>query len=918
MHLPSWIEGTFLRTRLGRRIFLTFCVAVAVPAVAVSWLAWRTASANTLASSHAALRTEIKHYALGVFERLDTAHAVLRQAGAHDGPAIADQPLLTPFFSRIESVPASLDGTGSSLGASIARNAGRDGDIATLVVLPASGPGEETAVVLLVPHRDSGQGTLLAGVVRPDFLWGASDEQVFDGQMCVLAGGLVLRCHGDLPDPGRPGLTIHDEWELFLEPAFGAGSWRVTATGERPPVLASYLRFMAPLAAGLLLLVLMLSSMEIRRILVPLERLVGRIRAVGQGATTQPVVRRGDEFETLARTFDDMEGRIRRQMDTLRTLARIDRLILERVPLDAVVDVVIARIHEVSAVDGVGVSLLGADPERPKRHFLRMRNQRTLEPVSSFEDPLPASAYELEPGHWTPMAEAGAGFRAHGVQAVHVLAVGHRDQSRAWIALVCETGRTPDDEVLLEARELAERVAVALAVEEHEKLLLSQARLDPLTGLANRLAALEALALAIDSAKTSGETFATVFIDLDRFKSINDGLGHAQGDTVLMRAGERIREGIGPDSFLARFGGDEFFVILRNVRSPADAARITSNLTAAFAAPLASGGTELVVGFSAGVALYPEHGVQADELVHNADVAMYRAKKSGGGRMEFFNDEMNTLALDRVQLENDLRTAVRAGLLDVHYQPRVDSLTGRIVGVEALARWTHPTRGRIAPDVFIGIAEECGLIEELGELVLERACRQLATWKSHGIAPELMAVNVSSHQLRSGRLTDVVARAVTASGIDWSDLEIEVTESLLATGTGTALQQLQAMRDAGATVAIDDFGTGYSSLAYLKRLPVDTLKIDRAFMADLDEDGASLAVVRSIIALAKALDKRLVAEGVESDVHVELLRGLGCHVVQGYVYFPTLDPSACAKVLHGVPAAAPENKPWPPTTMQPL
>ncbi|MES5813930.1 EAL domain-containing protein [Pseudoxanthomonas sp. Soil82] len=899
MQLPPWIEGTFLRSRLGRRIFLTFCVAVVVPAAAVSWLAWRTASADALETSQAALRTEIKHYALNLFERLESAHALLRQVGANDRTTVADEALLKPFFSKVETVPLPLGGTAgdAGLGGRLARHAGDQALSTALVVLPARQDGEEAQVVILVPNRGERGDGLLAGVVRPGFLWGESDDQVFDGQLCVLAGDRVLRCHGDLPEAAQSTTAIRDEWELFLEPAFGAGSWRVTAVAERAPVLASYLGFLAPLALGLLLLVLMLSSMEIRRILVPLERLVGRIRAVGQGATTQADTRMDDEFETLARTFDDMEGRIRRQMDTLRILSEIDRLILERVPAAAVVDVVIARIHEISRVDGIGVSLAGVDPQQPKRHFLRMRGQRQVEAGSALPDTLHEAAYALEPGQWTPMREVGEGFAARGVQEVLVLAVGHREQSRAWIALACGDGGTPGEEVLLEVRDLAERVAVALAVEEHENLLLFQARHDPLTGLANRLAALEALDLAIEGAKASGETFATVFIDLDRFKSINDGLGHAQGDTVLVRAGELIRQGIGPDSFLARFGGDEFFVILRNVQSPADAARITSGLAASFATPLVSNGTELVVGFSAGVALYPEHGSQAHELIHNSDVAMYRAKKAGGGRMAFFDEEMNAAALNRVQLENDLRTAIRAGLLEVHYQPRVDSRSGRIVGTEALARWTHPVRGRIAPDTFIGVAEECGLIEELGELVLRKACHQMAAWKSRGLDPGLMAINVSSYQLRSGHLADTVGRAVAASGIQWRDLEIEVTESLLVSGSGAALQQLQALREAGATVAIDDFGTGYSSLAYLTRLPVDTLKIDRAFMADLADDGASLAVVRSIIALASALDKNIVAEGVESAARVQLLRGLGCHIVQGYVYYPPLDPGACAEVL---------------------
>lgn len=899
MRLPPWIEGTFLRSRLGRRIFLTFCVAVIVPAVAVFWLTWRTASTNALASSQKVMRSETKHFALTVFERLESAHAMLQRVDADGAAGTVDQSLLQPFFSRIEQLPLPLrDGGGPGLDAALARHAGARVLSAALVVLPAQAPGREPRVLLLSPRQGARGNQLIAGIVRPDFLWGNSEDQAFNGRVCVHAGRHTLNCAGDAPVNQDPRLVLRDEWELFLEPAFAAESWRFMAVGERRPMLASHLNFLAPLAVGLLLLVLMLSSIEIRRILVPLEALVARIRAVGQAGAPAVDARMDDEFDTLTHTFGDMESRIRRQMDTLRTLSEIDRLILERVPAAVVVDVVIGRIQQIAEVSGVGMTLRGVDPQAPKQHFLCMRGQgQTETSTASSLQPLHETAYDLEPGRWISMQQVGAGLQRHGVQQVLVLALGHRDQSRAWLALACNAGQAPDEDTLVEVRELAERVAVALAVEEHENLLVFQARHDPLTGLANRLAALEALAKAIERSNASGDGFAAVFIDLDRFKSINDGLGHAQGDLILVHAGERIRQSIGPEHFLARFGGDEFFVILRNMHSPAEAARVTANLAAAFEAPIMANGTELVIGFSAGLAMYPEHGVHAHELIHNSDVAMYRAKKSGGGRMEFFDEEMNESALTRVQLENDLRLAIRAGMLEVHYQPRVDSRTGRIVGAEALARWTHPGKGRIAPDTFIPVAEECGLIEELGDFVLNEACRQLAIWKGMGLDLPLIAINVSSYQLRSGQLANVVARAVAASGIDWNELEIEVTESLLINDSGVAAQQLQVLRDAGATVAIDDFGTGYSSLAYLTRLPTDTLKIDRAFIASLDEDRASMAVIRSIIALAKALDKKIVAEGVESTAHVEMLGGWGCHVIQGYVYYRPLATEAMTAEL---------------------
>jgi len=521
---------------------------------------------------------------------------------------------------------------------------------------------------------------------------------------------------------------------------------------------------------------------------------------------------------------------------------------------------------------------------------------------SSLDAPLDAALLHEhhEVGGWHIAQSVGPALQRLGLSTASVLAIGS-PRACAWMALACEPQSPLPHGLLAEVSEMVERVAIAMAVQEHESVLQFQARHDLLTGLPNRLAATEALGKAIAQCDMEQGVFAVIFIDLDRFKAINDGMGHGLGDQILVLTAERIRQCIGSGDLVARFGGDEFFVLLRDVQSPVDAARVIARLSSAFKAPMLAEGIELVVGFSAGIALYPGHGRDATELIHNSDVAMYRAKKNGGGRLEFFEAEMNEAALGRVQMENDLRLAIRASALTVHYQPRVDSRSGRVVGAEALVRWVHPANGNISPAVFIPLAEECGLIDELGQYVLGEACRQLGEWRRVGLCLPIVAINISSYQLRSGALIEAIGTAVDDAGIDWSDLEIEVTESLLINDIGGACAQLQAMRDSGATVAIDDFGTGYSSLAYLTRLPIDTLKIDRAFMGELDSTGAA-AVVRSIIALAAALDKSVVAEGVESMNYVRALAGWGCHVIQGYAYHRPLHPQDMAAELARDPA----------------
>ncbi len=899
------IEGTFLRSRVGRRILLMFCIAVVLPATIVFWLTYRTAARSAYEASHAAMSGENKHYALSVFERLQAARATLQGLDTHASvPGTVREPLLDHFFAEVAllELPLRAGTQDSALAAGVAAHrAALSG--AGLMVLPAES-GSPPQIVLLSRAPGSSGERLLAGRLHHDYLWGDPSEQSISGRICARAGAQRLHCLGE-EIPAKAAGVMHHQWDLFLKAHFDAPSWTFVADRQQEPLLASHLRFLAPLAVGLLALALLLSSIEIRRILVPLETLLTRIKAVAGGQDTGAEFADSDEFAKLTQTFGDMERRIGRQVETLQTLADIDRLILQRVPAAAVIDVVIARIEQIVDVLATGVILQYASGER--RGFVRVAGKKTVEaadPVTpeTLREPLHETQGQARRDpqaswRWRAANHAGPGFDGLGVQCTWLLRLGHRDQVRAWIALGRAGDQAPGQEQLAEVREVAERIAVAMTVEAHENLLLFQARHDPLTGLGNRLAAGEALALAVQRASASACAFAAVFIDLDRFKSINDGLGHDLGDQVLMQAGARIKASVAPHDSVVRFGGDEFFVILRDAGSAAAVASAVESITRAFADPVVVNGVELTVRFSAGVALYPEHGTDAQQLIHNSDVAMYRAKKFGGGRIEFFEDEMNDAALNRVQLESDLRAAIRNGQLSVDYQPRVDSRSGAIVGVEALARWRHPSKGELSPTVFIPLAEECGLIQELGTFVLNAVCAQMAVWTRQGLSLPLMAVNVSSHQLRAGNFAQVLASAVALHRVAWSQLELEVTESLLVNDSGTAAAQLQAIRDAGARVAIDDFGTGYSSLAYLTRLPIDTLKIDREFIANLDGSEATLTVIRSIVALAVALGKHTVAEGVETTEHVRLLSALGCHTVQGFVYYRPLDAEAMTAEL---------------------
>lgn len=903
MRPVRFIQGTFLSSRFGRRIFLMFCIAAIVPAATVFWMTYRTAVTDAQLASRTAMVSNSKNFALSVFERLETAYQLLERIDADSAPQVESAAYLRPVFSSVVFVEIPLHPSAADTRDLVAVLGSQPDAIASssrLLVIPPRMAGGKPSVVLLRPlTEDAGRTrTALVGTLRPSFLWGLTGESGSNGQMCVHADGQRLFCDGN--SLRRAGTTVEAEWSLFLKPRFGAPAWLFVTTVDGAPILKGYSRYLALVAVGVLLLVLLLSSIQIRRVLVPMESLLSRIRSLGQGQTPIEDHAVDDEFGALTHTFNDMGRRIGLQMETLRMLSEVDRLILERVPLTAVVDVVIAAIRNVLGDATIGVILPSAgSAARVEYHLLKRASLATevgdsprLAPVCVAGGTLP------EISGWLPSAQIGPALQRDGVQRAFLFPVGVSGRNRACVLLGFQPGVEPSAESLTQAGELGERIAVAMAADEREELLIFQARHDPLTKLPNRLAAFEALSTSVQRAKAAGDMFAAVFIDLDRFKSINDGLGHALGDKVLVRAGERITQHLRSCDFVARFGGDEFFLILQRISSPQHAVQVMEKIARAFSAPLTGGGdVELFVDFSAGIALYPRDGNDADALIQNSDVAMYRAKKSGGGRIEFFDETMGSEAQVRVQLENDLRAAIKAGELRVHYQPRVDSRDGRIVAVEALARWTHPAKGVIPPTVFIPVAEECGLIESLGAFVLDASCRQLAQWKRQGIDLALIAVNVSTQQLRSGKFVEVVRNSIESHGIGWHELEIEVTESLLIHDSGNVAAQLRELRRRGVTVAIDDFGTGYSSLAYLSKLPIDTLKIDRAFMAEVETDKAALAVIRAIIVMAHALGKTIVAEGVESMAQVEMLGGWGCHIIQGFVYYPPQTPEALSVAL---------------------
>ena len=431
---------------------------------------------------------------------------------------------------------------------------------------------------------------------------------------------------------------------------------------------------------------------------------------------------------------------------------------------------------------------------------------------------------------------------------------------------------------------------------------------DLITELPNRSRFHDKLAETLKIAKRDGTGFALMFLDLDQFKRINDTLGHAVGDDLLRVIAQRLTRGLRPDDIarpspakavqrdVCRHGGDEFIVLLNGVANEEDAARAANRLLTMLAQPIVLGTHEVFVSASIGIVLYPRDGGDLDTLLKNADVAMYHAKAQGRSHFSFYHDSMRAVSAERLSIEHDLRRALEGEQFELHYQPQIEVRTGRIVGIEALIRWNHPTLGLLAPGHFIGVAEDAGLIMAIWEWVLVAALIQHNAWLAQGLPAVTIAVNLSSAQFADPALAERVEEIARVVGVPLDYLELEVTESMLLVDSDAALKTLTALRGMGVKIAIDDFGTGYSSLSYLRRLPLDKIKLDQSFIRDAGNEG-DVAITRAIIAMAQSLKLAVVAEGVETQAQIDLLLSLGCTTVQGFLLGRPLPAAATAKLL---------------------
>ena len=916
------LGGHLFAGRVARRVFLLFVLSAFLPLAAIAVLSLNQVRDMLLQQGEARLAASAKSFGMAVFERILLAQDVAVAAASRTDAAISRDSLARRGFVSLGTV-----GRGGIEEAILGEPRLPPLDAKSLerleqgkAVVVVARDGVKARVSLVLPTQNSPVGRRIVAEFAPDYLWGPVDNFPAATDFCIFEDGtrIVLFC--SMPDadaaaraidiaPSQSALRsvrwsrdgeFHRSiaWGQFMRAMFGTPDWNFVATQPESFQLASLVefRYLFILVVALaLLLVTWLTIRQARSILVPVERLAARARAIAKNDfATRLDMKRDDEFGELASAFDNMSSRLGQQFATLTALSEIDRLILSSVDTERVVRTVIDRMGELVPADAVSVTLY--DHDNPAHAHAYFRGSGVGEDLSIVRlDMTAAERKDLEAdlhGAWVALVAPVPGHLAHlhgaGLQSAFVQPIVWRNAVCGALVLGYRAASAHNGEEQKQAGEFADRVAVAVSSAWRDEQLYLQAHYDTLTGLPNRLLFKDRLGQEMVRCQREQGRFAVLFIDLDRFKSVNDTFGHSSGDKVLQEAARRITECVRGSDTVSRLGGDEFTVLLTHIQRPQDAGRVAEQMVQVLSHKFDLGDQHSFLGASVGIATFPEDGASAEELLKNADTAMYRAKSGGRSQAVYFEEGMNTEAVARLMLDRDLRLAIERGELVLHYQPQLDLRTGAIRSAEALLRWQHPGRGLIAPNRFIPLAEESGFIEQIGQWVICEACSQMKAWQTDGLPLGQVAVNVSPRQFRKSGLVGFIRDCVAQTGVSPTCLEIEITEGLLvdhATVVEGMLGELAAM---GIGIALDDFGTGFSSMAYLKRFPVDTIKIDRTFIEGLGRSADSEVIVTAVIAMSHALGKIVIAEGVETGEQLALLRKLGCDEIQGYYLSPAL------------------------------
>jgi len=900
---------------------MLFVLSAFVPLALIAALSLGEVRSLLLQEGEQRLAAVAKAYGMTLYERLLVANELVVSSAMRNPGSLARDDITHRTFrwiARLEPSGQTVPLTGTP-GPATLTDVARDrlAERKPVVIVSSAGGAPHVLLAAAVPGPQ-GEATVVAEV-DPDYLWGSRDDVPAFTDYCIVedVSGITLHCTSELEagpehemlEKNRSSLGTASwrrngepyrgvAWAQFMRAGFGTPDWVVIASQPERYQIAGAIAFGRLYIPVVVLALLMVSWLTIRqasRIVRPLARLAERARGISQNDFKSRLeLAAADEFGELAVALNNMSEKLGRQFASLNALSEIDRLILSSVETGRVVRTVMEQLASAVHADAVSVTLIDHDdPDRARTYFRSSDADGALDmtrhEMSSWDrsnlEGAPGGQWVALAGHPSPYLE---GLARDGAGNAYVQPVMWRGELCGALALGYRTASSLDAEESRHARELADRVAVAVSSAWRDEQLYVQAHFDPLTGLPNRLLFKDRLGQEIARSQREGLRFAVLFVDLDRFKTVNDSFGHTTGDAVLRETALRIAKCTRASDTVSRLGGDEFTVMATNLHHAQEAWHIAENVVEALSREFGVGGQQCFLSASVGIATFPDDGASAEDLLKCADTAMYRAKAAGRSQAVFFEERMNAEAVARLTLDRDLRVAIERRELELHYQPKVDLRTGMIRSAEALIRWRHPVHGLISPGRFIPLAEESGFIEQLGNWTLREACSRMKQWRAWGLPVESVAVNVSPRQFRRRGLVEFIQECVQEAGLPPECLTIEITEGVLMERDSAAEELLDRLHAMGHGIALDDFGTGFSSMSYLKRFPVREIKIDRAFVDGLESNADSEAIVAAIVAMSHALGKIVVAEGVETREQLALLTRMGCEYVQGFVIAPAL------------------------------
>ncbi|MFL6620237.1 MAG: putative bifunctional diguanylate cyclase/phosphodiesterase [Povalibacter sp.] len=880
-----------LSTRVETRTLALFVACALIPVAAFAIFGFLVVTQNLRDLTQTQLDATTKNYGLLVFERLKAIDDELTSlARRYEQDDLSPEEIATVSDARatFRVVQVSAEPIDSHKTDSIFRR---------LLITQQDGKPQ---VLIKGRPRAPSSNIILEAQVDPEYLWNSDALLSPDARLCVFSENDVqLNCatvttrlsSATRSDTGLSEKTLSSRWSLFLNATYQVPNWTVSLQVPESAALNGLqsFRWILPVTAALAVAIaLLLASVFIRRSHAPLRSLADAANRIGQGKFSRPLqITSVDEYGRLTSAFNQMSQSLRGQFRFLRVLARMDRTILSRAGTRPAIESLLRRLPRTLECRSAAVLLYGPKSWELIAHAPGSKHisQTFIDPDVRFLRTAQIERRESGDPSWSCVLQH---LRDNASSAFYLVPVMVKNELRAHLIV----GENAVSHSPRQLQDIAQRLAVALDNDDWERTLWTQAHTDALTGLPNRLALRQHLSTELASENAVG---AVLFIDLDRFKAVNDSLGHTLGDSLLQQVTARWQSQLEPGCLLARFGGDEFVAILPTL-SRDQVAKVAQRLLEALREPCQLQEVRYVSQASIGIATYPSDGADVDVLLKHADIALYRAKSDGRGRISFFDQSMSRDLNARLELEHQLREAIRDGRIRSHFQPKLN-LRGEIVGVEALARWQTAEGKWISPGTFIPLAEETGLIVPMGEILLRDVCRQIREWQNRGVPVKQVAVNISIVQMRNPAFAEVILKCLSDAGLEGHCLEIEVTESLFAENTTDVARQLTRLMNAGVRVAIDDFGTGFSSMSLLRQYPISTLKIDRSFVMGCHTSAESRALLKALVDVGHALNLEVVAEGVEQIEHLQVLQELHCDLLQGFLFAPALDAKALEDFL---------------------